>query len=58
MLEADNELYNSGIVDVYRYPKMYVIRPRFYPNDHALRNAANGALQYKQELALKRKIST
>ena len=31
MLEADNELYNSGIVDVsYRYPKMYVIRPQFF----------------------------
>lgn len=30
-LEADNELYNSGIVDVsYRYEKMYVIRPQFF----------------------------
>ena len=29
LLEADNELYNTGIVDVsYRYPKMYVIRPQ------------------------------
>ena len=28
MLEADNEVYNEGIVDVsYRYEKMYVIRP-------------------------------
>ena len=28
MLEADNELYNNGIVDVsYAYDKMYVIRP-------------------------------
>ena len=54
MLEADNELYNSGIVDVsYRYPKMYVIRPQFFiPMITLLRNAANGALQYKQELAL------
>lgn len=31
MLEADNELYNNGIVDVsYEYPKMYVIRPQFF----------------------------
>ena len=30
-LEADNELYNTGIVDVsYRYEKMYVIRPQFF----------------------------
>lgn len=30
-LEADNELYNEGIVDVsYRYEKMYVIRPQFF----------------------------
>ena len=28
MLEADNEVYNEGIVDVsYKYEKMYVIRP-------------------------------
>ena len=31
LLEADSELYNSGIVDVsYKYPKMYVIRPQFF----------------------------
>lgn len=31
MLEADNEFYNEGIVDVsYEYPKMYVIRPQFF----------------------------
>ena len=31
LLEADNELYNGGIVDVsYRYDKMYVIRPQFF----------------------------
>ena len=31
LLEPENELYNSGIVDVsYRYPKMYVIRPQFF----------------------------
>ena len=54
LLEDDNELYNSGIVDVsYRYPKMYVIRPQFFiPMITLLRNAAQNALQYKQELAL------
>ena len=37
MLEADNELYNNGIVDVsYKYPKMYVIRPAvLHTDDHA-----------------------
>jgi len=56
LLEDDNELYNSGIVDVsYRYPKMYVIRPQFFiPMITLLRNAAQNALQYKQELALVR----
>lgn len=30
-LEADNELYNEGIVDVsYRYEKMFVVRPQFF----------------------------
>lgn len=30
-LEADNELYNRGIVDVsYAYDKMFVIRPQFF----------------------------
>jgi len=56
MLEADNELYNSGIVDVsYRYPKMYVIRPQFFiPMITLLRNAALASLEYKNELALMR----
>ncbi len=54
LLEADSELYNSGIVDVsYRYPKMYVIRPQFFiPMITLLRNAALNSLQYKQELAV------
>ncbi|EAO61483.1 conserved hypothetical protein, partial [Streptococcus agalactiae 18RS21] len=31
MLEADNDYYNTGIVDVsHKYPKMYVIRPQFF----------------------------
>lgn len=56
LLEADNELYNTGIVDVsYRYPKMYVVRPQFFiPIITLLRNAAMNSLQYKAELALMR----
>lgn len=56
LLEADSELYNSGIVDVsYHYPKMYVIRPQFFlPIISLLRNAALNSLAYKQELALVR----
>jgi hypothetical protein len=53
LLEADNELYNSGIVDVsYKYPKMYVVRPQFFiPIITLLRNAAMNSLKYKAELA-------
>lgn len=53
LLEADNELYNTGIVDVsYLYPKMYVIRPQFFiPVISLLRNAAFNSLKYKAELA-------
>jgi hypothetical protein len=52
MLEPDNELYNTGIVDVsYKYEKMYVIRPQFFiPMITLLRNAAKNSLEYKQEL--------
>ena len=54
MLEPDNELYNSGIVDVcHRFPKMYVVRPQFFiPIITILRNAAMHSLHYKAELAL------
>lgn len=52
LLEADNELYNTGIVDVsYKYPKMYVVRPQFFiPIITLLRNAAQNSLKYKKEL--------
>lgn len=52
LLEQDNELYNNGIVDVsYRYSKMYVIRPQFFISIISLlRNAAQNALKYRQEL--------
>lgn len=54
LLEADNELYNSGIVDMsHKYPKMYVIRPQFFiPMITLLRNAAMNSMKYKSELAL------
>ena len=54
LLEADNEWYNTGIVDMsHKYPKMYVVRPQFFvPMITLLRNAALGSLQYKSELAL------
>ncbi len=53
LLEADNELYNSGIVDVsHRHEKMYVVRPQFFiPIITLLRNAALNSLSYKRELA-------
>lgn len=54
LLEPENELYNTGIVDVsHRYPKMYIIRPQFFiPMITVLRNAAQNSLAYKTELAL------
>ena len=56
LLEADSELYNTGIVDVsYRYEKMYVVRPQFFiPIITLLRNAALNSLQYQQELQIVR----
>lgn len=54
LLEIDNEIYNSGIVDVsYKYEKMYVIRPQFFvPIITMLRNASLKALDYKKQLVL------
>lgn len=54
LLEADNELYNTGIVDVsHLFDKMYVVRPQFFiPIITVLRNAALNSMQYKSELAL------
>ncbi len=56
LLEAENELYNTGIVDVaHKFPKMYVVRPQFFiPIITLLRNAAMNSLKYKAELALMR----
>lgn len=54
LLEADSELYNTGIVDLsHKYPKMYAVRPQFFiPIITLLRNAALNSLKYKAELAL------
>lgn len=53
LLEADNDYYNQGIVDVsHRYTKMYVIRPQFFiPLISLLRNAARNSLEYRKQLA-------
>jgi hypothetical protein len=54
LLEADNELYNSGIVDVsHKYEKIYVVRPQFFiPIITLLRNAAMNSMKAKAELAI------
>lgn len=52
LLEADNELYNRGIVDLsYKYEKMYVIRPQFFvPLISLLKSANMKSLEAKREL--------
>lgn len=54
VLEAENELYNTGIYDVsHKYEKMYVVRPQFFiPIITLLRNAAINSMQAKAELAI------
>ena len=54
MLEADNEYYNTGIVDVsHRFPKMFVIRPQFFIQMISiLRNAARNTLGVRRELEM------
>lgn len=54
LLEPENELYNTGIVDMsHCYPKMYVVRPQFFiPIITLLRNAALNSLEYRNELAI------
>lgn len=52
LLEADNELYNRGIVDIsYKYDKLFVIRPQFFvPLISLLKNANMKSLEAKREL--------
>lgn len=54
MLEADNDFYNAGIVDMsHRYEKMYVVRPQcFIPLITLLRNAALSSLSYREKLVI------
>ncbi|MBR3898577.1 MAG: DUF2130 domain-containing protein [Bacilli bacterium] len=54
LLEADNDYYNDGIVDVsHIYDKMYVIRPQFFiPLITLIRNLASKSLEYRKELEL------
>ncbi len=54
LLEAENELYNTGIVDVsHKYEKMYVVRPQFFITIITLlRNAAMNSMKAKAELAI------
>ena len=53
LLESENDLFNSGIVDYsHRFEKMYIIRPQFFLSIISLlRNASIKALKYKSELA-------
>lgn len=54
LLEADNDLYNTGIVNKsHIYPKMYVIRPQFFvPFINMLVQASKKSLEYKKQLLL------
>ena len=54
LLEADNELYNTGIVNKsHLYPKMYVIRPQFFvPFINLLVQASKKSLEYQKQLIL------
>ena len=54
LLEADNDLYNTGIVNKsHIYPKMYVIRPQFFvPFINLLVQASKKSLEYKKQLIL------
>ena len=54
LLEADNDLYNTGIVNKsHLYPKMYVIRPQFFvPFINLLVQASKKSLEYKKQLKL------
>ena len=58
MLEPDSELYNAGIVNEYRYEKMFIIRPQFFlPLIALLRNAAMSGIESRRELELARRQS-
>ena len=54
MLEPENELYNSGPVDMsHKYEKMYVVRPQdFMMILSLIRNEARKSLEMRHELAV------
>ena len=54
MLEPDNELFNSGPVDMsHKYEKMYVVRPQdFMLILSLIRNEARKSLEMRNELAV------
>ena len=54
LLEADNDLYNNGIVNKsHLFPKMYVIRPQFFvPFINLLVQSSKKSLEYKKQLIL------
>lgn len=55
MLEQDNEMYNTGIVAAYQYPKMYIVRPQFFIQlISLLRDAALNNLQARRDLMIAR----
>ena len=55
-LEADNELYNRGIVNVsYKYEKMFVIRPQFFlPLTSLLKEAGMKSAEDRRQLVAAR----
>lgn len=55
MLEQDNDMYNTGIVAAYQYPKMYIVRPQFFIQlISLLRDAALNNLQARRDLMIAR----
>ena len=54
LLEADNDLYNTGIVNKsHLFPKMYVIRPQFFvPFINLLVQTSKKSQEYRKQLIL------
>lgn len=59
LLESNNDLYNSGIVNKsHKYPKMYVIRPQFFvPMIMLLVETSKKSVALKRELDIEKKKS-
>lgn len=58
LLEPDNEFFNSGIVEVHKYEKMYVVRPQFFvPLITLLVQTSRKSIEYKRELTIARSQS-